>query len=177
MPRTSKLDLRAFQQELARRLASKTSAQVESSRLGLAFGGENWLVKLPDAGEVIPLPLIATVPLTRSWFLGIANIRGNLYSVVDFAAFMGRGATALTRGSGSQARLVLFGERSGDWRVGVVVSRVIGLRNIADLEPAVSLAEVPAWYGPRWMDAEGVAWQEIDLGRLAHDPVFLQVGE
>ena len=26
------------------------------------------------------------------------------------------------------------------------------------------------------MDAEGVAWQEIDLARLAQDPAFLRVG-
>ena len=35
MARAAKLDLRAFQQELATRLAAKTAAQVESSRLGL----------------------------------------------------------------------------------------------------------------------------------------------
>jgi hypothetical protein len=67
---------------------------------------------------------------------------------------------------------VLFGERSGDLRVGVVVSRVIGLRNVADLEPAAPPGAMPAWYGPRWIDAEGVAWQEIDLGRLARDPAL-----
>ena len=36
------------------------------------------------------MPAIATVPLTQPWFLGVANIRGNLYSVVDFAGFVGR---------------------------------------------------------------------------------------
>jgi len=51
MARTAKkLDLRTFQQELASRLATKTAAQVESSRLGLASGGERWLVRLADAG-------------------------------------------------------------------------------------------------------------------------------
>jgi AhpD family alkylhydroperoxidase len=27
-----------------------------------------------------------------------------------------------------------------------------------------------------WRDAEGLPWQEIDLGMLARDPAFLQVG-
>ena len=35
MARPARIDLRSFQQELATRLASKTTAQVESSRLGL----------------------------------------------------------------------------------------------------------------------------------------------
>ena len=58
MARAAKLDLRAFQQELATRLATKTAAQVESSRLGLACGGERWLIRLADAGEVIAVPPI-----------------------------------------------------------------------------------------------------------------------
>src|SRR5581483_7567657 len=96
MSRAAKLDLRVFQQELATRLASKTAAQVESSRLGLACAGERWLIRLADAGEVITLPTIVSVPLTRAWFLGLANIRGNLFSVIDFGAFLGQPATPLT---------------------------------------------------------------------------------
>ncbi|HEY7944300.1 MAG TPA: chemotaxis protein CheW, partial [Casimicrobiaceae bacterium] len=86
MSRAARLDLRSFQQELATRLAAKTTAQVESSRLGLVCAGERWLLRLPDAGEVIAVPQIVRVPLTRDWFLGLANIRGSLHGVVDFAA-------------------------------------------------------------------------------------------
>ncbi len=172
MARAAKLDLRLFQQELATRLASKTAAQVESSRLGLACAGEQWLIRLSDAGEVITVPNVARVPLTRDWFLGIANIRGNLYSVIDFAGFLGRpGAPATT-----QSRLVLFGPRAGEMNAGLVVTRVLGLRNLAELAPAAPAADAPAWYAQRWMDAEGSAWQEIDLAKLARDPSFLQVG-
>src|SRR5205814_5787231 len=90
MNRPARIDLQSFQQELANRLASKTAAQVESSRLGLACGGERFLIRLGDAAEVVAVPPIATVPLTQPWFLGLANVRGNLYSVVDLAAFVGR---------------------------------------------------------------------------------------
>lgn len=176
MSRPSKIDLRAFQQELAQRLAGKTAAQVESSRLGLAFGGENWLIRLSDAGEVVPVPVLVAVPLTQPWFLGVTNIRGNLYSVIDVAAFIGRPATALTRGAGSPSRLILFGPRAAELRAGIVVSRVVGLRNLAELAPTSPAADAPPWYAGRWMDGDGVAWQEIDLGRLARDDGFLQVG-
>lgn len=172
MARAAKLDLRTFQQELAARLASKTAAQVESSRLGLSCGGEQWLIRLSDAGEVIAVPPIAAVPLTKTWFRGLANIRGNLYSVIDFSGYLGRGnATAA-----SYNRLVLFGPRAGDLNAGIVVPRVLGLRNLAELAPAAASAEAPAWYAQRWIDADGNAWQEIDLARLARDPAFLQVG-
>src|SRR5213075_242339 len=56
--RAIRLDLRSFQQELATRLAAKTTAQVESSRLGIECHGERWLVRLSDAGEVIAVPPI-----------------------------------------------------------------------------------------------------------------------
>ena len=94
MARAGKLDLRAFQQELATRLAAKTAAQVESSRLGVAAAGQQWLIRLAEAGEVIPAPPLAPVPLTKPWFLGVANIRGNLYTVVDFAGFLGHAVAA-----------------------------------------------------------------------------------
>jgi twitching motility protein PilI len=87
MARAARIDLRTFQQELASRLAAKTAAQVESSRLGLLCAGTRWLIKLADAGEVVALPHIVTVPMTRPWFLGVSNIRGNLYSVIDFSGF------------------------------------------------------------------------------------------
>ena len=172
MARAAKLDLRTFQQELATRLASKTAAQVESSRLGLSCGGVQWLIRLADAGEVITVPSIAAVPLTKPWFRGLANIRGNLYSVIDFAGFLGRGNAP----TASHNRLVLFGARAGELNAGIVVPRVLGLRNLAELAPAAPSNATPAWYAQRWIDADGNAWQEIDLAKLAREPAFLQVG-
>ena len=175
MARAGKVDLRVFQQELAARLASKTTAQVESSRLGLASGGRQWLVRLADAGEVIATPHIVSVPLTKPWFLGVANIRGNLYGVVDFAGFLGA-TTPTPQMSGAGSRLMLFGPRVGELRAGILVPQVLGLRNLAALAPAGKPEGAPQWFGERWMDGGGGEWQEIDLTRLAQDPEFLQVG-
>jgi len=173
MARAAKLDLRSFQRELASRLATKTAAQVESSRLGLACGGDRWLMRLADAGEVVAIPDIVPVPLTKPWYMGIANIRGNLYSVIDFARYLGRESEASAQ---SHARLVLFGPRTGEMNAGLVVPRVLGLRNVAELAPAAPPQDAPAWYAQRWMDGDGNAWQEIDLSILAQDPAFLTVG-
>ena len=145
---------------------------MESSRLGIQCGDERWLVRLYDAGEVIAVPPIVPVPLTHRWFLGLANIRGNLFSVVDFPAVLGREPVVL----GSLARLILLNSRTGEQNAGIVVQRVLGLRNLAQLRPAHEATPAAAWYVQRWLDADGGAWQEIDLGKLAHDPAFLQVG-
>jgi len=175
MVRPARIDLQSFQQELANRLASKTAAQVESSRLGLACGGERFLIRLGDAAEVVAVPPVAAVPLTQPWFLGLANIRGNLFSVVDFAAFVGREAT-VAHGTGVQSRLILFGPRAGDLKAGIVVQGVLGLRNLAELTATPPEPDAPAWYGQRWVDGDGGTWQEIELARLVVDPAFLRVG-
>ena len=172
MTRAARLDLRSFQQELASRLAAKTTAQVESSRLGIECLGRRWLVRLSDAGEVIAVPPVVPVPLTQRWFLGLANIRGNLFSVIDFPAFLGGDGVVL----GNLARLILLNARGGDQNAGIVVQRVLGLRNLAQLTPAQPDSSAPAWHVQRWTDAEGDTWQEIDLAKLARDPAFLQVG-
>ena len=171
MSRTARLDLRSFQKELASRLASKTAAQVESSRLGIACGARRWLIRLAEAGEVIAVPPIVPVPLTKPWFLGLANIRGNLYSVIDFPAFQGEGKVA----GGSLARLILLSSRGGE-SVGIVVERVLGLRNLAQFTAEEIDGGAPSWQVAGWRDAEGASWREIDLGLFARDPAFLQVG-
>jgi len=176
MARAAKLDLRAFQQELATRLASKTAAQVESSRLVLASGGAQWLIRLSDAAEVVAVPQVARVPYTKPWFMGVANLRGNLYSIVDFTAFLGRPRDAAAGATATSARLVVFGPRTGELRAGIVVQQVLGLRNVTELAPGPGPDDAPAWFGPSWMDAEGARLQEIDLVRLARDPAFLQAG-
>jgi len=53
---------------------------------------------------------------------------------------------------------------------------VMGLRNLVELAAALPPADAPGWYGRRWIDADGAAWQEVDLTGLARDPEFLQVG-
>jgi twitching motility protein PilI len=172
MPRTARLDLRSFQQELATRLATKTAAQVESSRLGLACAGERWLIRLADAGEVIAVPPIVPVPLTKRWFLGVANIRGNLHSVVDFRGFLGGEPVV----PDNLARLILLSVRAGEQSAGILVERVLGLRNLAQFKPAEAAAQPPSWHVQRWRDADGDPWQELDLRKLSRDPAFLQVG-
>lgn len=71
-------------------------------------GGARWLMNLEGSGEVLPLPPITPVPLMQPWFVGMANIRGTLFSVVDFSAWRGGEPTPRT----AQARLLLIGQHS-----------------------------------------------------------------
>jgi twitching motility protein PilI len=162
-----KLSLRDYQRDLAERLrAAETSRS--SSMLALQVGQEGWLVDLTDASEVIPVPPVTPVPLTRPWFKGMANIRGNLFAVVDFPAFLGGAPSAPT----PESRLLLIGER---FRLGaaLLVDRSLGLRNPAQLKSRP--ASGAPWLKAEHADEEGRLWKELDLAQLVQHPDFLTV--
>ena len=161
--------LREYQRELSERLRNAASGHTVS-KLGLQVGNEAWLVDLFDAGEVIPVPAIAPVPLARAWYKGVANIRGNLYSVVDFPAFLGGNAVTL----GEQSRLLLIAER---FRTGsaLLVDRSLGLLNPEQMQPRASAARQAPWTKAEYTDAEGRSWRELDVPDLVKHPDFLGV--
>ena len=162
--------LSEFQAHLARRLAG-ASEQAAAGLLGVLSGSDYWLLSLSDSGEVVPLPTLTNVPLTRPWYVGIANIRGNLYSVTDFSAFQGKEATPQNPSS----RLLLIGARHGN-NAALLVTRMLGLRNIEDLTPAVADNEAPAWAQHVFTDKEGRRWKMLNVPELLADDRFMDIG-
>ena len=162
--------LREYQLALSERLQSAGTGAHVASKLGLQFGQEGWLVDLREAGELIPPPAISPVPLARPWFKGVANVRGNLYSVTDFSAFLGGEPTA----AGEQARLLLLNDRfhSG---AALLVERSLGLRDPAELEARADAGapKLPFVRGV-FADPQGKLWKELDVAALIQDPGFLE---
>lgn len=165
-----RVSLREFQQDLVRRLNEAAAADAPSARLGVQVGSELWLVRLDEAGEVIPVPAIAHVPLTRGWFRGLANIRGNLFSVIDLAAFQGGEPTPQT----PDARLLLVAERY-HLNVALLVSRMLGLRSLQHFEPHEGGGE-RLWEASRYAGRDGQIWRELSMNALVYSEGFLQAG-
>lgn len=164
-------DLKQFQQGLAERLSRSENNSAADSLLCVEAGGERWLLNLFDAGEVLPLPALADVPLTQSWYAGLANVRGTLYSVVDLAAFHGLPPTPRN----GEARLLLAGARHGI-NSALLVDRILGLRAPEGLrvEPAPADPERP-WAGERLRDDRGGLWRRLKVPELLDAPRFLDV--
>lgn len=166
-----RISLRQFQESLAERLTSAHRGETRQALLGVASGKDLWLLDLSDSGEVVPLPPLTGVPLTRPWFAGIANVRGTLYSVVDFSAFCGGEPTRRN----ANARLLLVGARHGI-NSALLVDRTLGLKSIDDLSPLPAETDERPWAGEAYDDSQGRRWRALKLRKLLADTHFLEVG-
>ena len=164
--------LREFQASLAERLRRAQSAPVTTNRLGFQVGSRNFLVDLADAGEILAVPEITPVPLTKPWYRGLANVRGSLLGVADLSLFADGVATPIDKDS----RVLAF---AADLRfnAGILVTRMLGLRSSAQLALDTERVEAEApWASVNLIDGDGVRWQELDLALLTSDERFLQIG-
>ncbi len=163
-PAARRTRLRQYQEELLERMqAARTGSGARTHQLGVEIGGERYLLDLLEAGEIVPVPPLTSVPLTQPWYLGLANIRGSLVGVIDLARFFGLPDNAAA--PGSAARLVTFSPSLG-MPCGFLAARVHGLRQAAGMTPSAG----------RLVDADGHAWTPLALAALAQDERFLQVG-
>lgn len=177
-----RISLREFQRDLSERLVSARRGEGGQALLGIESGaddlpgGSHWLIDLADSGEVAPLPQLTPAPLTKPWFAGIANIRGVLYSVVDFSAWRGGAPTPIN----AQARLLLVGARHGI-NTALLIRRALGLRPqlqmhaVADAGVPAVAAETTPWLGGRFKDAQGVIWTQLRIPALLADPNYLDI--
>jgi twitching motility protein PilI len=176
--------LKDFQSRLNERLREAGTTPDLAARLGLMIGGQRWLVDLSEAGEIVPVPdTIAPVPLTRDWLVGLVNLRGALYTVIDLQRYAQLGRTEVSK----ESRLLALAARL-EFNAAILVTRMLGLRNVAsmridDADAQPSLAEGgfgpagrPDWVGRTLIDADGNRWHELDLARLAAGSAFLLAG-
>lgn len=161
-------DLRAYQESIVARLAAAQAGAAVPALLGFESGGTHWLIDLPAAGEVLPLPAFSPVPLTRPWFLGLANVRGELESIVDFSVFCGGPPTPL----GKSARLLRIGTLGGG-NAALLVARVHGLKRTDALQAETAEESSAGWRGAAYADAQGVRWHRLEPAPLLADPGFL----
>ena len=162
--------LREFQAHLAARLAGVGDKRA-AGLLGFQAGGDYWLVDLTDSGEIVPMTVLTAVPLSKPWFVGIANIRGNIYSVADFSAFQGKETTP----HNASSRLLLIGTRYGN-NAALLVTRMLGLRNEDNLTPAAVDSDSPGWATKAYTDNEGRRWRKLDVRELLADDRFMDIG-
>ncbi|MDB5822756.1 MAG: chemotaxis protein CheW [Herminiimonas sp.] len=165
--------LREFQAQLVERMqAAQSGVDTHVNQLGVLIGETRWLLSLQEAGEIVSVGAMTPVPWTQDWFLGLTNIRGNLVSVVDLARFHGGAPTVIDK----DCRVIAFAPALS-FNCGLLVSRVMGLRNLDEmtLQEDPAAPESAAAGGRHYVDLEQLHWQHLDLATLVRDARFLHI--
>jgi twitching motility protein PilI len=170
MAKTS--NLREFQEAILLRLKEATAkgSAVSTSRLGVIIGSKRVLINLNQVSEVLPVPPMQNVPLTLPWFLGVANVRGNLYNITDLAQFMGLPPTPKSMSN----RIVLINSETTT-QAAIVIDSLVGLRSVEAMKSKPKAKNKEAFFSKNWYeDVDGNEWLELDVEALVQDMAFIQ---
>lgn len=136
------------------------------SCIQFVLGGIRAAVPLVHAAEIGRDPRFTPLPNLPAWLLGVSNVRGEIVSMVDLAAFLGLDRPRLLR----KRRFIVV--RNPEMRVGLVVDRILGIRSLDVAKRTESAEEHAAWH--RYVReelplADGVLHM-IDVPRLLASP-------
>ncbi|MEO7241476.1 MAG: chemotaxis protein CheW [Variovorax sp.] len=170
--------LRDFQARLSERLRQAQTTGLNASWLAVKAADANYLIPLAHAGEIFPYTAPQPVPYTQPWFLGVANLRGGVFGVIDLSGFVAPGmASEGGDKSISAARLLALNEAL-EVNCALQIDRLIGLRSVdAFAKSKAPDVDAPAWFGHAYTDAEGGHWQELNLQALSQQAQFLAIGD
>lgn len=169
--------IRELQTRLADRLQIARTQGVAPSWLAVEAGGQKFLFPMSQAGEIFPWVATQAVPYTQNWFLGVANLRGGLFGVVDLASYVtGQSVIPKAEFARKESRLIALNSAL-DTNCALLIDRLSGLRNQdAFIDFSEKSADAPPFFGNRYIDSAGLNWQEINLQVLAQQTHFLTIG-
>lgn len=137
--------------------------------LVFALAGTTYGVPLTHVREVGRLPPVTMLPNAPPWLLGAANLRGEILSVVDLAAFLELGQMRLP------AEAFLLACRTGGMEVGLVVESVRDIRELPEAAIRPNVGSVPgraARYLAGVHTGDGAPTLILDLPRLFQSAEF-----
>lgn len=139
---------------------------------GVVFGiGDSRLAcNIDRISEILPCPQSTPVPGAKPWIIGLANVRGELLTVVDLSWYLTGVRTPLTNSS----RLLAASLNKAP--IGLLIDEVFGQRHFLDSDSVpAGLEEDSPFTGvvSKRHDMGSESWHEIDLDRLFTTPEFL----
>ena len=137
--------------------------------IGYRVGSRLFVSGIDEINELLAVPVLTPVPGTQPWLLGVANVRGNLVPVIDFARYLfGERTTHSER-----SRLLIV--RQGGGNVALLVDEVFGQRTVDEEQRREAEREDDARLS-RFVD-ERVGEQRLavfSMSRLVRAPDFRQ---
>ena len=134
--------------------------------------GTGVAVLLEEMNELLEVPHCTRLPRVKPWVKGVANVRGKLTPIVDFAGFLGSRLI-----SAPKRQRVLMIERD-DISAGLVVDEVVGMKHFRVDEYSDDRADVPpplSPFVPGSFLCDGERWMLFRPDALFSNNDFLEV--
>ena len=144
--------------------------------LGVAFslGGYHLVAPLGDVAEVLSLPAYTSVPLSKPWLLGIANIRGRLLPITNLSNFLGLPPASSNYQSANQKILVIDQPKLFS---GLQVDEILGIQTFSQrqYQPIEMPNDSPlAQYTHGQFEQNEQIWYVFMPSLLAQDTRYLE---
>jgi purine-binding chemotaxis protein CheW len=145
----------------------------EEQHLIFTLAGKEYTTHISNLTEIGYPPSITPLPNVPEWILGLANLRGDVISMIDLREFLGIGKM----GHRQDVRMLVAKTLQEDSSVGLIVDSVSGIRYLrADQigEPTASIEKQTAAYVRGTYDLDGRLLVVLDLERLLSAPKMRQ---
>ena len=142
----------------------------EWSGVVFAVGDSRLACNIDRISEILPCPQSTPVPGAKSWIIGLANVRGELLTVVDLAWYL----TGVRTPVHNNSRVLAASLNKAP--IGLMIDEVYGQRHFLDSEskPAELEGDSPLkGVVSKQHDIGSESWHELDLDRLFTTPEFL----
>jgi twitching motility protein PilI len=142
----------------------------EWSGVTFSLGEARLACNIDRISEILPCPQSTPVPGAKPWIVGLANVRGELLTVVDLAWYLTGVRSPITASS----RLLAASLNKAP--IGLLIDEVFGQRHFLDSDAVPTrLAEDSPMRSvvSKQHDLGTETWQELDVDQLFHAAEFL----
>lgn len=163
-------------QQAGRKSAPGLPEQVQAaplwSGLGFRLGDSQFVTPLNHVSEVLPCPAFTPVPGTKRWVKGVANVRGNLLTLIDLPDYFGKSAVSVDE----TARLLIM--NIPGLNTALLVNEVYGLRHFdeeTERQDISALSDAVFAHLNGAFLRDGALWGVFDMHSLAESATFKHV--
>lgn len=146
----------------------------EETWRGFCFRVSGLNIVFPFMGgyEILPDKEIQNIPWSTDWIRGVTNVRGEIYTVVDFSAFLGLPPVVSIR----RSTMFMLPDRSV--KSVLLLEDRVNLRNFPEYSVHTTQAKVPEKLDPYLsvtIRDSGEDWLVVDVERLCQSQGFLSI--
>lgn len=149
--------LRSFQEKLNQSLLSDTT---DTLLIGFFLSNTRWFIDLSHLKETSYIKAISKIGLVKPWILGITNIKGHIYTVVDMKKVIFDKQIDINQ----QNVVSIINDKYG-LSLALLWEQSIGLINKEKLTK-INLKKNPKFSLQAYQDEDSLIWCELDVTTL-----------